>query len=119
MKPSYSDIIERAGAPDWWSGDGVPRYGVFAPSKLGYGQQAALFEVGCQACGRRFLVADIWDHLESDRDSLVEQLQTSGEIWWGDPPNVNCCPPGGSMNADFIRLLELHMWINYKWVKTR
>ena len=34
MKADFEDILERAGEPDWYDAEGVPRYGEFHPDNV-------------------------------------------------------------------------------------
>jgi len=61
MYQLYEDITKRLGEPLWYDDHGVPRYDEFHPSMLDvYADFAALSEIACQSCGRRFKVGVPW-----------------------------------------------------------
>jgi hypothetical protein len=84
----------------------VPRFGDFSPGQLGniYASEAALAEVSCQACGRMFKVA-LTDVFTSKGLGLSDEIRLR-RVHYGDPPNVNCCGAGASMNSVMHRILE-------------
>jgi hypothetical protein len=114
MHHHYKDIRERiAGEPLWFDENGVPRYCEFTPRDAAniYANQIALVLIRCQQCQREFKVAFSWsmnDYI-CGRPSLVDEI-TSGSIHYGDPPNIECCPAGPTMNCDDLRVLEF--WRN-------
>ena len=59
MLADYRDIRSKLGTPAWFDEHGVPRYCEFRPTNLAniYATEAVLFLVGCQVCGKGFLVA--------------------------------------------------------------
>lgn len=60
MKQRYDDIIEAVGQePIWWTMDGVPRFKPFSPYDVSdiYANEAALVEIACQCCGKKYQVA--------------------------------------------------------------
>jgi len=58
IRPDYSDITGRIGqAPKWYDHNGVPRYGEFAPQRVGADHQLVVFAlIECSICAKRFLV---------------------------------------------------------------
>jgi hypothetical protein len=103
----YKDILDRIDEPPAWFDDyGVPRFGNFSPRCLGniYASEAALAEVSCQWCGRMFKVA-LTEAFTSKRLGLRDEIRL-GRVHYGDPPNVNCCAGGASMNSVLHRILE-------------
>ena len=107
MHQYYKDILDRIDeAPTWFDDDGVPRFGDFSPGKLGtiYASEAALAEVSCQACGRMFKVA-LTEAFACKRLGLSDEIRLR-RVHYGDPPNVNCCGAGPSMNSEMQRILE-------------
>jgi hypothetical protein len=118
MKRFYKDIIKRiAEGPMWFDEHGVPRYGEFRPETIAniYAQACALVLIRCQSCGTSFPVAMSWDRTEVLRTPTnVEQVRT---IHYGDPPNIECCPSGPTMNCLDLRVLQWwrkdpgHAWL--------
>lgn len=102
MNHHFTDILEAAAPkePVWFDYGGVPRFCEFAPWETLhiYGDSAMLMEIECQGCGTVFKVGICGDALE--------QLVGSNEIHYGDPPNVDCCPAGPTMNSRPRRVLE-------------
>jgi hypothetical protein len=107
MHQHYKDILDRIDEPPTWFDDyGVPRFGDFSPQHLGniYASEAALAEVSCQQCGVTFKVA-LTDAFTGKRLGLSDEIRL-GRVHYGDPPNVNCCGAGASMNSVMHRILE-------------
>lgn len=124
MFNDYTDITKRIAAPPkWWDENGVPRYAEFDPQRLAniYAREAALVEVACQACGRRFEVAFSHPCLErtSDKIGLLAENIRDGELHYGDPPNYGNCQSGASMNCFDLRVLQYWSRDNQKfeWVR--
>lgn len=73
MYPGYYDIRKRIDEePTWYTVHGVPRYGEFQPNECNiYSRYSVLMEIGCQDCGKRFLIGqDIDDSRDLVRVSL-------------------------------------------------
>jgi len=107
MNANYSDIRSRISAPPvWFDANGVPRYEPFHPRMLPniYADEAVLYETACQACERRFLVAESTDMHERVRyeqskpeprdarlsDSRISRLifeSWADGVFYGDPPS--------------------------------
>jgi len=109
MNHHYADIRDKLGVPLWWDEHAVPRYCEFSPDVNAniYATEVVLLEIRCQDCGERFRVAmswDVWDRVQG-YPTLAEQIK-NGEIHYGDPPNVGCCPAGPTMNSIPLRVLE-------------
>jgi hypothetical protein len=107
MHNHYKDILDRIDEPPAWFDDyGVPRFGDFSPRHLSniYASEAALAEVSCQGCGRMFKVA-LTDAFASEGFGLSDEIRL-GRVHYGDPPNVDCCVAGASMNSVMHRILE-------------
>src|SRR5271169_1538639 len=105
MNNAYHDIrsnIEER--PYWWDEHAVPRYIVFSPRHCAsiYAKEAALVRIACQRCATEFDVCFSHDgghaHLAT---SIVD-----GSIHYGDPPNIECCPAGPTMNSIPKRVLQ-------------
>lgn len=119
MHRLYEDLTKRLGKPLWYDEQAVPRYDEFHPSMLGiYDDWALLYEIACQACGERFIVAASlstafaqmnelrgfeWEQRESP-DHILPLLEDS----FGDAPwhGEHQCS-GTTMSSDFIRPLQL------------
>lgn len=110
MNHDYRDITERiAEAPKWWDENAVPRYCDFSPEERAniYTNEVALVEVRCQGCAKLFLVCfsrSRYQTLETAR-SMASYI-VSRELHYGDPPNIDCCPAGPTMNSIPIRVVE-------------
>lgn len=111
MHNPYDDIRSRLGKPLWFDENAVPRYCPFTPDEFAdiYARQGCLMEIACQNCGQRFEVAMSSGSL--DRYDLVALVQ-AGAIYYGDPPNVNCCSSGPTMTSISLRMLEF-------WIRNR
>jgi hypothetical protein len=99
----YRDIRERIPEPPKWFDEcAVPRYCVFTPRQAAniYAREAVLFLIECQACGHQFRVC-----LTSRSGTVAEEIR-QGTLHYGDPPNIECCPWGPSMNCIDLRVLE-------------
>jgi hypothetical protein len=108
MNHHFADILALTEKePVWFDYGGVPRFCEFAPweTLLIYGDTAMLMEIECQGCGQVFKVGISGDALE--------HLVASNEIHYGDPPNMDCCPAGATMNSRPRRVLEF--WTR-RWV---
>lgn len=143
MHPSYEDIIERAGVPDWYDENGTPRYGEFDHDALDiYIDYAALIEIACQDCGKKFRVAmcdsrsrHYMKHVVgsglSDEEAagyLLDKHKGVPPFHYGDPPRhgrqnssgddqkrKGCV--GDTMNSEPLRVLEFwfHPGASYNW----
>jgi hypothetical protein len=102
MRPSYDDITSHiAEEPVWYDEHGVPRYRAFEPGLLSvYAVEAALVEIACQNCERRFLVS-----VAKELGDL-HTLQIDEDFEYGDPPNAGCCPSGPTMSSIPKRIIE-------------
>lgn len=113
MHQIYEDIIGKLGDPQWWDEVGVPRYCTFEPSKKSniYHDEVCLLTIECQACRRSFLVA-----MSSKSPSLADSVRLK-EIHYGDPPNIQCCPAGPTMNSIPRRVEQYWRRIRGSWVR--
>ena len=105
MQHNYDDIRSRiAERPTWFDVNGVPRYGAFTPDSIPciYANEAVLYEIQCQNCEERFLVAgharSFWNSSEIADDIRTHRLH------YGDPPRHDCT--GDTMNCIDIRVIE-------------
>ena len=132
MNQAYDDIRDRIDAPPLWFDEAaVPRYAPFHPQRLSciYGREAALVEIACQSCGHRFHVAfcrsrmdDVQDHQKGRERRTLSQSILEKTIHYGDPPNVDCCPAGPTMNSDPLRVIEY--WLrddttSHEWARVK
>lgn len=107
MHNRYEDILKRIDeAPIWFDEFGVPRYDAFSPQRLGniYAMEAALAEISCQGCGRLFRVA-LTDVFPRKGFALSDEIRLR-RVHYGDPPNVDCCAAGPTMNSVMREILE-------------
>jgi hypothetical protein len=112
VKRAYSDIIDRLGIPQWYDGNGCPRYCRFHPSECGvYDRIVALIEIRCQACGASFRVAAEIDPYESE-PPLPNDPQLAAKLadfaHYGDPPRHggDNCLAGDTTNSCPRRVIE-------------
>ena len=94
MFPNYNDITSRISeSPTWYTTNGVPRYGDFKPREVSiYARYSTLMEIGCQDCGKRFLIGEDYDG-EDILEVLVDMTKITGFKW--EPK-------------------EDHMWVSFK-----
>jgi hypothetical protein len=118
----YSDLRELINRePTWWDENGVPRWCEHHPDRAPdiYCRDVALLEIACQSCGRLFKVQMMGNPMTEfmrygpskmiggryDEYPLAKAI-TDGSIHYGDPPNIDCCPGGATMNCEDLRVLE-------------
>lgn len=128
MKHHYADIRSRIPEPPkWWDERAVPRYVDFSPDELAniYAEECCLLLICCQQCGQEFKVAMSIDSMERFRTlmqagpvtRLDREIALSGGMFlaegirhnmieYGDPPNIDCCGAGPSMNSVPKRVIE-------------
>jgi hypothetical protein len=113
MLRDYEDIRSRISDPIlWWDDNGVPRYCEFHPSRCGiYDVAAALVDVSCQACGRRFLVAMTMDRSALQKLGDAYRRPSHGDVGsfrYGDPPSHRHegCAAGDTMNVEGVRVVQ-------------
>lgn len=123
MRALYGDILSRiAETPRWWDENGVPRFDDFHPTAIPdiYANEAVLYRVRCQQCGRAFDVADSWSWGRAVVGQVgpitTERLQASrlssrvpaGRLSYGDPPRHGGeeCSAGDSMTSEAVLVLQ-------------
>lgn len=110
MNHHYRDIRSRiTEEPTWFDEAAVPRYCAFSPMETAniYATEVALLLIACQACGREFRVCMTSSAMDVVLErGLVSELIQSGQLHYGDPPNVECCPAGPTMNSVPRQVLE-------------
>jgi hypothetical protein len=116
MHRHYTDIISRIAEPPlWFDENAVPRFEPFSPDLIAdiYADEACLLQIACQACGRAFDVCISWGlrdraeaHVAKRRVETLADLIRRGAVHYGDPPNVECCPAGPTMNSEPRRVLQ-------------
>jgi len=128
MKLFYADLIRMAkilemGDPLWFDEHGVPRYCDFNPMRSAniYASEIALALVTCQNCGKGFHVCFSF----SEADQLLHEVKPltvhirERTLHYGDPPNMECCPIGNTMNSEPRSVLQF--WKlkkpEYTWVR--
>jgi hypothetical protein len=124
MWPDYQDIREAAGAlePQWFDGNGVPRYAPFRPEMLGvYDKLALLMQIQCQGCGWTTLVGDGWSQYELVRGtaSPVEHtLKGLAQSWsYGDMPRHNRSCAGETMTCTPLAIVQAWEQQDHAWVR--
>lgn len=116
MHHHYIDIRSRIPEPPlWFDENAVPRYDAFRPRDVAdiYAKEVALVLIACQNCKQEFKVAFSYNAMDEvraiagghKRISLADSIRR-GWIHYGDPPNVECCGAGPTMNSDPICVLE-------------
>jgi len=113
MLRSYVDILEKINSePQWWDRFGVPRFCIFSPEFFDiHAQEAALIAIKCQGCLRDFDVEVIYDkyELRTGRSDLIDYFLSKNpkEIFYGDPPRIDCCMSGPTMSSIPIEIKNL------------
>lgn len=116
MHRYYKDILERVSEPPkWFDENAVPRFCEFSPEEVAYiyAREVALVMIECQACAIPFKVAltelnlrdVLWDS-GGKKIKNISDLIADRSIHYGDPPNIDCCGTGPTMNSVAIRVLE-------------
>lgn len=124
MNLNYHDILSRISEPpQWFDEHAVPRFVAFSPDEAAniYANEVALAEIACQGCGRRFRVAFSISSMDramagGKLPSLAERIQDRS-LHYGDPPNIDCCPAGPTMNSEPKRVLEYWVRERLDWVR--
>lgn len=108
MRHYYEDIIEKAGPPEWFDECGVPRYRHFEPASVAnaYAREAALVQIYCGSCGKPFKVAFSRPSSSPVPSTAIAELIETGQLSYGDPPNVKCCPKGAFSGSIAQKVLE-------------
>lgn len=123
MNLNYRDILSRiAEPPQWFDESAVPRFVAFSPSEVAdiYADEVVLAEIACQSCARAFHVAFSSSPQSRMRAKDVRRLSEEikdHNLHYGDPPNVDCCAAGPTMNSEPKRVLEYWMRENFEWVR--
>lgn len=124
MHHHYNDIRSRIPEePTWFDEHAVPRYCPFSPNETAdiYADECALLEVHCQSCERPFMVAvtcksfDRYDFATKTRGLSLADRVVARKLSYGDPPNVDCCPAGPTMNGVEVRVVEFWRKERLKW----
>lgn len=115
MNPTYFDIRDRiVEAPTWFDENAVPRYCDFHPEHCDiYARECILLRIACQNCGREFDVAMSW----TNHDGRLSRLSAQECPEYSDPPNVECCASGPTMNSIPLRIVEFWQRDNFEWVR--
>lgn len=117
MKRHYDDILSRIPEPpQWFDEGGVPRFVAFAPDEAAniYAKEVVLLLVECQACEREFKVCLSWSAMDHVRNIPPLSANPAG-LEYHDPPNVECCAAGPTMNSVPIRVLEFWRKERFDW----
>jgi hypothetical protein len=132
MFPYYGDIIKPQKLngqkdPKWFTEHGYPRYCKFHPSESSniYADEIVLLEIACQCCKKVFCVEmndSAMKRLNYLGGENVETLANSivnKTIHYGDPPNIQCCSSGPTMNCINLRVLEYWKREKLEWNRNR
>ena len=112
MNLCYHDILSKIGEePQWFDERAVPRFVAFSPDECAdiYADEVALAEIRCQGCGRPFRVAfslSVVSKINAAVQTTLADEIRAKELHYGDPPNIECCPAGPTMNSEPVRVLE-------------
>lgn len=111
MHRRYGDILDRINEPPLWFDEvAVPRFEPFAPNRTSniYATEAVLVRIECQGCRHPFDVAFTsaaashplpnFEH-EDRQNPLLRDYILARQLHYGDPPNIDCCAAGASMNS--------------------
>ncbi len=112
MNNEYFDIRGRiAEPPKWWDEVVVPRYCDFAPLRAAniYAREAALMLIECQWCRQQFKVC-----ISGGRGSIAAAIKDCS-LHYGDPPNIECCVAGPTVNCVDVRVLEFRRRADMDW----
>jgi len=90
-----------------------------------YADECALVHIACQNCGHQFHVcfSDSKSQRMLERASGMRERRTLADairaktIHYGDPPNVDCCAAGPTMNCDDIQVLEYWHRPDFEWTR--
>lgn len=123
MNLNYRDILSRISEPPrWFDEHAVPRFVTFAPNEVAdiYCNEAVLAEIACQGCGRLFQVAfslsPISRMVAKNNKPLSEEI-CGRTLHYGDPPNVDCCAAGPTMNSEPKRVIEYWIREKFEWIR--
>ncbi len=58
------------------------------------------------AFSERNLQFELWDMATKERKKNLSDLIQDGSLHYGDPPNIDCCGAGPTMNSIPIRVVE-------------
>lgn len=124
MNNHYYDILCRIDQkPLWFDENAVPRYCGFSPDELAniYADECCLALIQCQNCRAQFRVAfsisfseRLTEKLDLE-DKVIQRAIESRSLHYGDPPNIQCCAAGPSMNSDMLAILEYWSEEDYTW----
>jgi len=108
MNVCYEDLLSRiVDPPEWWDENAVPRWCPFSPERIAnlYARQVCLLLIRCQNCHTPFNVAMSWHPLHPGPMEPLSEFAPDG-LFWGDPPNVDCCFSGPTQMSETLRVLE-------------
>lgn len=117
MNRFYSDIISRIPElPKWFDEHAVPRYEEFTPDQASniYAIVAVLALIQCQSCKEKFKVCFTYNSYD---DLQLSKLIHHNNLFYGDPPNMECCPSGPTMSSDTLQVLEYWSKEDFDWVR--
>jgi len=120
MHRCYRDILDRVSDPVLWFDEvAVPRFEPFSPALTAniYADEAVLVRIECQGCAHAFDVAFTSpaasrpiapDDTCFRRHPMLCDYIVAGQLHYGDPPNIECCDAGASMNS--VPRIVLEYW---------
>jgi hypothetical protein len=116
MKANYHDILSRISEPPhWFDEEAVPRFIPFDPDQAAniYATEAVLLKIECQSCGRPFEVC----MTNSGYGQTLSEAVVAKSIHYGDPPNIECCHAGPTMNSEPIKVLQFWLRVGCDWTR--
>ncbi len=120
MNHHYEDIRSRIPTPPlWFDENAVPRYSEFGPRESAniYADEAALLHIECQSCGHPFRVCMTWCWSDRALRKVAPLSERVKDLHYGDPPNINCCGAGPTMNSEPKRVLQFWRRESHEWAR--
>lgn len=112
MHQIYKEILDAFDTPPlWFTEGGFPRWCEKHPANCDdiYADQVVFAVIGCQGCMKTFKVAfssNKMARLMGEQVCLLSQINNRS-LHYGDPPNVQCCPAGPTMNSQLLLIEQV------------
>ena len=120
MNHHYGDIRRLSSTPPiWFDENAVPRFCEFSPDEGAdiYAKEIVLLRVDCQDCGHQFRVAMSWNETSQILRGFAPLSKNIKSLHYGDPPNIECCPSGPTMNSEPRRTIEFWRREHGDWAR--
>jgi hypothetical protein len=108
MNRYYGDILDKIKEePLWFDESAVPRYCAFSPNEIAdiYAEECVLLLIECQGCRKEFNVVMSFYRMDAVYGEKLLSADVSS-LHYGDPPNVDCCAAGPTMNSVPKKVIE-------------